>query len=59
MPFSQDAKPYFTVIVPVTDKTAYMLPFTLDSIVEQAFDAFEIIIIDGQSKAHTHDVFQA
>ncbi|MBS0651222.1 MAG: glycosyltransferase [Verrucomicrobia bacterium] len=59
MPFSQDAKPYFTVIVPVTDQTAYMLPFTLDSIVEQAFDAFEIIIIDGQSKAHTHDVFQA
>ncbi len=57
MQYSHDAKPHFTVIIPVTDQTAYLLPFTLDSIVEQVFDAFEIII-DGQSTPHTHDVFQ-
>lgn len=52
-------KPFFTVIVPVTDQTAYLLPLTLDSVVAQAFDAYEIIIVDGQTKPHSLEVLHA
>lgn len=37
----------FSVIIPVLDKAAYLLPFTLDSIYAQAKGDYRIIIIDG------------
>lgn len=52
-------KPFFSVIVPVLDKTLHLLPFTLDSIVSQEFEGFEIVLIDGQSGEHDLDLFNA
>jgi hypothetical protein len=43
---------FFTIVVAVTDQTAYKLPFTLDSLVAQDFDGYEVIIIDGQRQEH-------
>ena len=39
--------PFFSIVIPVTDKSAYLLPFTLDSILSQDSKAFEIVMIDG------------
>ncbi|MGH2612550.1 MAG: hypothetical protein ACRDFB_05820, partial [Rhabdochlamydiaceae bacterium] len=40
--------PFFSIVIILTDKNAYLLPFTLDSIVhEQDQASFEVIIMDG------------
>lgn len=40
--------PFFTVIITLTDKLSYLLPFTLDSLLLQKGSAsFEVIIVDG------------
>lgn len=38
---------FFSVIIPVTDKSAYLLPITLASIHAQSIDSYEVILIDG------------
>ncbi len=38
----------FSIIVPVKEGSAHLLPFTLDSILSQDFAQYEIIVIDGQ-----------
>lgn len=52
-------KPFFTVVVPVTDQSAHLLPFTMDSIVSQAFNDFEIIVVDGLSSSSRYDLFHS
>lgn len=47
------------MIVTVTDENVHLLPFTMDSIAEQAFDSYEVIIVDGQTKEHSLCVFEA
>lgn len=44
--------PLFSVIVTITDQNVHLLSYTLDSIAAQAFDSFEVIVIDGQTKGH-------
>ena len=43
-------EPFLSVVVVITDETAHLLPFTLDSIVSQSVTSFEIIVIDGQTR---------
>jgi len=52
-------KPVFSIIVAVQGNTVHLLPFTLDSIISQSFEPYEIIIIDGQTKEHSLHVFNA
>jgi len=41
-------KPFFSIVVVLTDKNSYLLPFTLDSIAHEKKEAsFEVIIVDG------------
>jgi glycosyltransferase involved in cell wall biosynthesis len=49
----------FSVVICVSDSDAYLLPFTLDSVVAQGNGEYEIIVIDGQRKAHSLDLFKA
>lgn len=49
----------FSVIVPIMDQNVHLLPFTMDSIAEQAFDSYEVIVIDGQTKEHSLSIFDA
>lgn len=51
--------PFFSIIVPVSDDNVHLLSFTLQSIAEQAFEPFEVIVIDGQIKEHSLFVFEA
>lgn len=53
------ALPYFSIIIPITDRNAHLLPFTMDSIASQRFDAYEVIVIDGQTKEHSLAIFDA
>ena len=55
----EDFAPLFSVIVPITDHNVHLLSFTLDSIAEQSFNSYEVIVIDGQTKEHSLDVFDA
>jgi hemolysin activation/secretion protein len=42
------APPFFSILIPLTDQLAYLLPFTLDGLMLQAGSpSFEVIIIDG------------
>jgi hypothetical protein len=59
MAAGDEVRPFFSILIPVTDQNVYQLPFTLDSIVAQTFDHFEIILIDGQTKNHTQHLFDA
>lgn len=47
----------FTIVLIVTDETAHLLPFTLESIFTQDFAAFEVVVIDGQRREHSVDIF--
>jgi glycosyltransferase involved in cell wall biosynthesis len=49
----------FSVIIPITDDNVHLLPFTLESIAEQIFDSFEIIIIDGRAKGDSLSIYDA
>lgn len=51
------ASPLFTIVLAVTDETAHLLPFTLESIFTQDFPAFEVLVIDGQKREHSVDIF--
>ena len=42
----------FSVIICVTDKNGYLLPLTLDSVLAQVHEPFEILVIDGQRSSH-------
>jgi len=40
--------PFLTIIIPITPRVSYLLPFTLESLISQQGTApFEVIIIDG------------
>lgn len=39
--------PFFSIVVPVTKKNAYLLPFTLDAFRTQKEGSFEVILVDG------------
>src|SRR5476651_789533 len=40
--------PFFTVIITLTERLSYLLPFTLDSLILQQGNAsFEVIIVNG------------
>jgi hypothetical protein len=44
----QMTKPFFSIVIVLTDKNSYLLPFTLDSIAREENDSsFEVIIVDG------------
>jgi glycosyltransferase involved in cell wall biosynthesis len=50
--------PFFSVIIPTYNR-ASLIPFTLNSVLEQTFFNFEIIIIDDGSTDHTqHAIIQ-
>ncbi len=51
--------PFFSIIVTLTDDNVHLLPFTLDSIAQQALESYEVIVIDGQTKEHSLCVFEA
>ncbi len=55
----EPSRPFFSVILPIVDQNVHLLPFTLDSIAEQVFDAYEVIVIDAQTKEHSLGVFDA
>ena len=54
-----DHTPYVSVIVPITDQNVHLLSFTMDSIASQAFGAFEVIVVDGQTREHSLAIFDA
>lgn len=37
----------FSVVIPVTEESAYLLPFTLSSLEEQEEGSFQVILVDG------------
>ncbi len=40
--------PFFTIIIPLTEKLAYLFPFTLDGLtLQKEAPSFEVIIVDG------------
>lgn len=50
--------PLFSVIIAVNDQNAYLLPFTLDSIVSQNSSSYEIILVDGQRNIHARAAYR-
>ncbi len=47
----------FSIIIPIYDRNAYLLPFTLDSIAQQSFTSYEVILIDGQTGERRENSF--
>lgn len=43
----------FSIVIPLLDKVAYLLPFTLDSIYGQSSGTYQVIIIDGTKAGFT------
>jgi len=46
-------QPFFTIIVPVTERSSYLLPLTIESIAAQEGGSFEVLFINGTKLALT------
>jgi glycosyltransferase involved in cell wall biosynthesis len=49
----------FSVVMVITDSTAHLVSLTMDSVVSQSYDSFEIVVIDGQTQEHSLEIFDA
>jgi hypothetical protein len=52
-----EEKPFFSILVPLLDRTSPLFSFTMDSILSQSFSSYEIIVLDGRKDKHTLDLF--
>ncbi len=47
-------RPFFSIIIPLTEKISYLFPFTLDSLaLQQKEESFEVILIHKMGKKAT------
>ena len=53
-----DERPYFSICIPTYNR-AHMIGETIDSILAQTFEDFELVVVDDASTDHTKEIIEA
>jgi glycosyltransferase involved in cell wall biosynthesis len=52
-------RPLFSILLPICDETAHLLPFTVESLRAQEFGSFELLVLDGEKEDHSATIFHS